>query len=181
MSSHGLKEKLESVIRNVPDFPKPGIQFKDIMPIFLNAELCNQAVDSIINVYNKNQTKIDAVCSIESRGFFLGILIANKLGVPMIPIRKKGKLPAQVKSYTYDLEYGSATVEIQTNIVKPEWNVLIHDDLLATGGTAKAAAELIKTEGGIVAGFAFIAELDFLKGRELILPYSNKIVSLVNY
>ena len=176
-----LKEKLNSVIRNIPDFPKPGIQFKDITPIFLDAKLCDEIAESIINSFLHNHGKIDAVCAIESRGFFIGILIANKLQIPLFPVRKKGKLPAQTKSYTYDLEYGSATLEIHTEVIKSKWNVMIHDDLLATGGTAMAAAELVKEEGGKIAGFSFITELDFLNGREKILPYSKNIVSVINY
>lgn len=176
-----LKDKLDIAIRNVPDFPKPGIQFKDITPIFLDAKLCDEIAESIVNNFLHNHGKIDAVCAIESRGFFIGILIAQKLKIPLFPVRKKGKLPAETKSFTYDLEYGTATLEIHTGVVKPKWNVMIHDDLLATGGTAMAAAELVQMEGGNVAGFSFIAELDFLNGKDKILPYSKNIVSLMNY
>ena len=176
-----LKTKLESTIRNVPDFPKPGIQFKDITPIFMDAKLCDEIAENIINTFLHNHGKIDAVCAIESRGFFIGILIANKLQIPLFPVRKAGKLPAKTKSFTYNLEYGSATLEIHTDVIKPNWNVMIHDDLLATGGTAMAAAELVKMEGGNVAGFSFIAELDFLKGRNRILPYSDNVVSTISY
>ncbi len=176
-----LKDKLDLAIRNVPDFPKPGIQFKDITPIFLDAKLCDEIAENIINNFLHNHGKIDAVCAIESRGFFLGILIAQKLQIPLFPVRKAGKLPAKTKSFTYDLEYGSATLEIHTDVIKPNWNVMIHDDLLATGGTAMAAAELVKMEGGNVAGFSFIAELDFLNGRDKIAPYSKNIVSAINF
>ena len=176
-----LKDKLEKAIRNVPDFPKPGIQFKDITPIFLDAKLCDEIAESIINRFLHNHGKIDAICAIESRGFFIGILIANKMGVPLFPVRKQGKLPAKTRSFSYELEYGSATLEIHTDVIKPNWNVMIHDDLLATGGTAMAAAELVKMEGGKVAGFSFIAELDFLNGRNKILPYSGNIVSTINF
>lgn len=176
-----LQQKLNNAIRNVPDFPKPGIQFKDITPIFLDAKLCDEIAESIINSFLHNHGKIDAICAIESRGFFIGILIANKMNIPLFPVRKKGKLPAQTKSFTYNLEYGTATLEIHTGTIKPNWNVMIHDDLLATGGTAMAAAELVKAEGGKVAGFSFIAALDFLHGQEKILPYSQNIVSLINY
>lgn len=176
-----LQDKLDIAIRNVPDFPKPGIQFKDITPIFLDAKLCDEIAENIINSFLHNHGKIDAICAIESRGFFIGILIANKLNIPLFPVRKAGKLPAKTRSYSYQLEYGSATLEIHTDVVKPDWNIMIHDDLLATGGTAMAAAELVKAEGGKVAGFSFIAELDFLKGRDRILPYSQNIVSLMRY
>ena len=176
-----LKNRLNDVIRNVPDFPKPGIMFKDITPIFLDAKLCDEITDEIINTFLHNHGKIDAVCAIESRGFFIGVLIANKLQIPLFPVRKAGKLPAKTRSYSYDLEYGSATLEIHTDVVKKGWNVMIHDDILATGGTAMAAAELVKAEGGNVAGFSFIATLDFLKGRERILPYSQNIVAAIEF
>lgn len=178
---NNLTERLDTAIRTVPDFPKPGIQFKDITPIFLDAQLCDDIAEQIISNFLHNHGKIDAICAIESRGFFIGILIANKMKVPLFPVRKKGKLPASTRAYSYELEYGSATLEIHTDVVKPGWNVMIHDDLLATGGTAMAAAELVKAEGGNIAGFSFIAELDFLKGRERILPYSQNIVSMINY
>jgi adenine phosphoribosyltransferase len=103
------------------------------------------------------------------------------LQIPLFPVRKAGKLPAQTKAYTYDLEYGTATLEVHTGVIKPEWNIMVHDDLLATGGTAMAAAELIKAEGGKVAGFSFIIELTELKGREKILPYSKNIVSVIEF
>lgn len=176
-----LKQKIDSTIRNIPDFPKPGIQFKDIMPIFLNQELCNEIVNHTIKSFNSNHIKVDAICAIESRGFFLGTLIANKMNIPMFPIQKKGKLPAETKSFTYNLEYGTETLELHTGVIKPGWNIMIHDDLLATGGTAVAAAELICSEGGQIAGFSFICELDFLKGKERLLGYSNNIISIINY
>jgi adenine phosphoribosyltransferase len=176
-----LQEKLKQTIRNVPDFPKPGIQFKDITPIFLYPDLCDEIADSIINNFLHNHGKVDAVCAIESRGFFIGILIANKLRVPLFPVRKAGKLPSQTKSYTYNLEYGTATLEVHTNVIKPTWNIMVHDDLLATGGTAMAAAELIKMEGGKVAGFSFIVGLNELKGKEKISPYSENIVSVIEF
>jgi len=113
--------------------------------------------------------------------FFIGILIANKLNIPLFPVRKAGKLPAKTRAYSYDLEYGSATLEIHTGVVQPGWKVMIHDDLLATGGTAVAAAELVKAEGGDVAGFSFIAALDFLGGEQRIRQYSNNIVSAINF
>lgn len=176
-----LQQRLDASIRNVPDFPKPGIMFKDITPIFLDAKLCDDIAENIINNFLHNHGKIDAVCAIESRGFFLGILIANKLRIPLFPVRKAGKLPAQTKSFTYNLEYGNATLEIHTGVVQSGWNVMIHDDILATGGTAMAAAELVKAEGGNVAGFSFIASLDFLNGRDKISPYSSNIISAINF
>ncbi len=180
-SNMTIQDKLQQAIRNVPDFPKPGIQFKDITPIFLDAKLCDEIAENIINNFLHNHGKIDAICAIESRGFFIGILIANKLQIPLFPVRKAGKLPAKTKSFTYELEYGSATLEVHTGVIKPGWNVMVHDDLLATGGTAIAAAELVKSEGGNVAGFSFVVELGFLNGRERLSKYSDKIVSIIQF
>lgn len=180
-TSVSLTQKLDTVIRNVPDFPKSGIMFKDITPIFLDAKLCDEIAEYLINVFLHQHGKIDAICAIESRGFFIGILIANKLGIPLFPVRKAGKLPAQTKSFSYDLEYGTSTLEIHTGVIKPNWNIMVHDDILATGGTAMAAAELIKMEGGRLAGFSFIASLDFLHGKDKIEPYSTNIVSAISF
>ncbi len=173
-----IETRIQQAIRNVPDFPKPGIQFKDITPIFLDPALCNDIADATIERLPEIP---DAICAIESRGFFLGMLLSHKLNVPLFPVRKAGKLPAKTRAYTYDLEYGSATLEIHTGVVQPGWKVLVNDDLLATGGTAVAAAELVKAEGGIVAGFAFIVELSFLKGLEKLDQYNADILRLVTY
>jgi adenine phosphoribosyltransferase len=125
--------------------------------------------------------KIDAVAGVESRGFLFGFSMAMKLGVPFVLIRKKGKLPAETVSYKYDLEYGSAEIEMHVDAVEEGMHVLIHDDLLATGGTAVAAAELIQKSGGKVAGFSFVVELSFLKGKEVLNKYSEYNKSIVNY
>ncbi len=174
-----LEAKIKSTIRNVADFPKQGILFKDITPIFHDQQLCNEIVNEFAKrVADKN---INAIVGVESRGFLFGFALANKLNIPFILVRKAGKLPYKKISYEYDLEYGSAKVEMQEDEIQPGWNVLIHDDLLATGGTAEAAVKLIQMQQGVVAGFAFVVELNFLKGREKLVPYSNEIVSLVNY
>ncbi len=170
--------RLDTAIRDVPDFPKPGILFKDITPVFLDWQLCDDITTAIISQLKE---KLDAICVVESRGFFIGMLLANKLQIPLVPVRKKGKLPARTKSYTYTLEYGTATLEIHEGVIQPGWKVLIHDDVLATGGTAIAAAELVRAEGGIVAGFAFIVELGFLSGLSKISAYTPDIVSIITY
>jgi adenine phosphoribosyltransferase len=173
-----VSDRLNSAIRNVPDFPKPGILFKDITPVFLDWQLCDDIATELIN---RLPHKPDAVCVVESRGFFIGMLMANKLQVPLVPVRKKGKLPAETRSYTYTLEYGTATLEIHKGVIKPDWKVLIHDDVLATGGTAVAAAELVRAEGGIVSGFAFIVELGFLHGMDKIGPYTDNINAVLTF
>lgn len=173
-----VAERLKAGIRDVPDFPQPGILFKDITPVFVDWQLCNDIADDLVG---RLGTKPDAVCVIESRGFFIGMLLAQKLRIPLIPVRKKGKLPAETRSFTYTLEYGTATLEIHKGVIEKDWNVLIHDDVLATGGTAAAAAELVKAEGGQVAGFAFIVELSFLSGKEKIASYSPNIESVISY
>lgn len=174
-----LEEKIKKTIRDVIDFPKEGIVFKDITPIMMDAELSNEIVDALYEQY-KDQ-KIDAVAGIESRGFLFGYPLAMKLGLPFILIRKKGKLPYEKISHDYDLEYGSATIEIHTDAVENKQRVLIHDDLLATGGSANAAAQLIIKSGGEVAGFNFLVSLDFLNGADKLKDFSNNITNFVAY
>ncbi len=174
-----LEQKLRTSIRDVADFPKPGILFKDITPIFHNPQLCEDIVNTFAAFYTGKN--INAIVGVESRGFLFGFALAAKLNIPFVLVRKSGKLPYKTISYEYDLEYGSAKVEMQVDEIKPGWNVLIHDDLLATGGTAEAAAKLIQMQNGIVAGFAFVVELDFLKGKERLSQYSENNISLVNY
>ncbi len=174
-----VEAKLRAAIRDVPDFPKKGIIFKDITPIMQNAELSNEVLDEMYEMY-KDQD-LDAVAGIESRGFLFGYPLAMRLGLPFILIRKKGKLPYEKISHDYDLEYGSATIEMHTDAVGNKQKVLIHDDLLATGGSAEAAAHLIIKSGGEVAGFNFLVSLDFLQGDRKIKNFSDNICSFVNY
>lgn len=158
-----LKERLENTIENIPNFPKEGIQFKDISPIFLYPDLYEEVVEKMVNF---SRGKVDAVCGIESRGYIFGIAIAVKLGIPFILIRKKGKLPPPFISEKYDLEYGTSEIEMKINQIQKGQRVLIHDDLLATGGTAKAAANLVEREGGKVTQFSFLIELKDLGGKK---------------
>lgn len=174
-----VSEKLRSAIRDVPDFPKPGIVFKDITPIMQNPELSNEVLDEMVEEYRTME--IDAIAGIESRGFLFGYPLAMKLGLPFILIRKKGKLPYDKISFDYDLEYGSATIEMHTDAIAPGANVLIHDDLLATGGSAEAAAQLILKSGGKVAGFQFLVGLSFLNGEERLKDFSHNISTFVTY
>lgn len=174
-----LTDKIKEAIRDVPDFPKPGILFKDITPIFLDPKLCNEITDAFCRSFSKQ--KPDAIIGIESRGFLFGVLMASWLNIPFIMVRKKGKLPSKTVSQEYNLEYGTATIEVHTGMIKKGWNVLIHDDLLATGGTAKAAAEIVQKCGAKVAGFTFVVALDFLKGEEQLTNYSKNIKCLVHY
>ena len=174
-----ISDILDKVIRTVPDFPKKGINFKDITPLLMNADVSSAIIDAFTIQLAK--LELDAIVGIESRGFLFGFLLANKLGVPFIPIRKVGKLPGETLKYKYDLEYGSAEVEIHKSDIQKDWNVLVHDDLLATGGTACAAAELVCALGANVAGFTFVVVLDFLNGKEKLKKYSENIISLKDY
>ncbi len=174
-----VEDKLRSAIRDVPNFPKEGIVFKDITPIMQNAQLSNEVLDEMVKMY-ENQN-LDAIAGIESRGFLFGYPLAMRLGIPFILIRKKGKLPYEKISHDYDLEYGSATIEMHTDAVSEQQNVLIHDDLLATGGSAEAAAHLIQKSGGKVAGFNFLVSLEFLNGDEKLRQFSDNITSFVSY
>lgn len=171
-------KRIDENIARVADFPKPGIQFKDITSLFQNPELCSEMVDAFAEF---SLGKVDAVCGIESRGFLFGILIAQKLNVPFVLVRKQGKLPPPTFSETYDLEYGNATIEVQPNYIENGQRFLIHDDVLATGGTAVATSELIKKCGGIPVQFSFIAELGFLNARPKLIPITHQIQSLVVY
>jgi adenine phosphoribosyltransferase len=168
---------IENFVRDIPDFPKKGVLFKDITPLLANAE-ASQAMLQELLIPLKN-IKIDKVAAIESRGFFFGILLAQALGVGFIPIRKPGKLPAETISENYSLEYGSSSIEIHTDAILPGEKVLLHDDVLATGGTAYAATRLIERLGGEVVQCAFLMELSFLNGREKLHKY--QINSILNY
>ena len=174
-----IDSEIDSLIREVIDFPKKGISFKDITPLLMDKDIS----DKIILEFESRvmDFDLDAIVGIESRGFLYGFLLANKLGIPFIPIRKSGKLPCKTIKYKYDLEYGSSEIEIHKDDLKKDWNVLIHDDLLATGGTACAAAELISLSGAKVAGFTFIVSLDFLNPNEKLSKYSSNIITLVEY
>jgi adenine phosphoribosyltransferase len=174
-----IETKLKAAIRDVVDFPKPGIVFKDITPIMMDPKLSAEVIDELVNIY-KDQ-KIDKIVGIESRGFLFGFPLAVRLGVPFVLVRKKGKLPYNKVSWDYDLEYGSATIEIHTDAIKKGDRVLIHDDLLATGGSASAAAELIQSLGGEISSFNFLVALDFLGGQKKLKQYSENIVNLATY
>jgi len=173
-----LRERIDQTIANVADFPKPGIQYKDITPLFLDANLSNEIVDAFVE---QAQGKIDAVCGIESRGFLYGIQIAQKLGVPFILVRKAGKLPPPTVSQSYDLEYGQATIEVNKTYIKDGMKVLVHDDVLATGGTAEACAKLVEKCGGKVTQFSFIVNLEFLNGENKLRTFTEDVVSLTSY
>jgi adenine phosphoribosyltransferase len=176
---NNIEGKLRDAIRDIPNFPKEGIVFKDITPIMMNPVLSNEVVDTLFDKYKDKG--IDAVAGIESRGFLFGYPLAMRLGVPFILIRKKGKLPYDKISHAYDLEYGSATIEMHTDALKAGDRVLIHDDLLATGGSAEAAGILVEKSGATVYGFDFLVSLDFLEGEKKLTGFSDNITNLVAY
>lgn len=161
MTNEQLK-KIYNKIRTIPDFPKEGIQFKDITPLLADPETLALTSAMLAQKY-KNQ-KIDLVAGLESRGFLFGLRLAQDLNAGFIPVRKPGKLPAETISHHYDLEYGSDSLEIHADAVDKGAKVLIHDDLIATGGTAMACAELIEKLGGNIIGFSFIMQIDSLNG-----------------
>jgi adenine phosphoribosyltransferase len=173
-----LELAIKATIRTVPDFPKPGIMFKDITPVFYDQALCSSMAEAFIA--NMNEIP-DAIVGIESRGFLFGFLMANKLNIPFVLIRKAGKLPFETIGHEYELEYGSAKIEIHKDALKKDWKVIIHDDLLATGGTAAAAAYLVEKAGARVAGFNFVLGLESLNGKEKLNKHSNNITCLVHY
>ncbi len=157
-------ESLKSLIRNVPDFPKPGILFYDITTLLADGDGLRQSIDALANPYFDQS--IDVVVGIESRGFIFGTAVADRLGVGFVPVRKPGKLPSTTVRVEYELEYGTDALEMHDDAIRAGQRVLIVDDLLATGGTAKAAVDLVGGRGAQVHALAFLIELDFLPGRE---------------
>ncbi|KGE13590.1 adenine phosphoribosyltransferase [Sphingobacterium deserti] len=172
-------DQLKSAIRDIPDFPKPGIVFKDITPVLQNQELCTAIVDEFVN--RLKGLEIDAIAGVESRGFLFGMMLANKLDIPFIPIRKQGKLPFKTIAESYKLEYGQATIEIHEDAFTAGSRILIHDDLLATGGTVVAASKLIEKLEGVIVGYAFVISLDFLHSLGRLTRFSDNIIALARY
>ncbi len=164
-------------IRNIPDFPKKGILFRDITPLLHDSESFREAVHILSDKYRNEE--IDLVVSAEARGFILGACLAYKLGVGFVPVRKPGKLPYEVEKAAYELEYGEDALEMHRDAVREGDRVLVFDDLLATGGTARAICQLVEKPGGKVAGICFLIELTSLKGREKIKDYP--VFSLIKY
>lgn len=169
---------LKDYIRNIPDFPKPGIIFRDITTALKKPDVFRQIIDEIY--FNFKDENIDYIAAIESRGYLFGAPLAYKLGAGLVIIRKPGKLPSKVERIEYELEYGTDSLKIHQDAVEPGKRVLVVDDLLATGGTICAACKLIEKIGGIVAGTAFLIELDNLKGKTH-LPKSAKNIALLRY
>lgn len=168
---------LESKIRNIQNFPKPGIGFKDITTLLKDGEAFKEAVDRIVE--NLKDKDIDYVVGPEARGFLLGAPVAYALGVGFVPIRKPGKLPAEVVSFEYDLEYGTDKIEMHKDSIEEGKKVAIIDDLLATGGTVEAATKLIESLGGEIASIQFLIELEFLNGRDKLKGYD--VESIIKY
>ena len=168
---------LKKYIRDIPDFPKKGIIFKDISPLLKNPQAFGKSIDTLAATFKKSRIKY--VVGVEARGFIFGAALAYKLRAGFIPVRKKGKLPSKTKSVTYQLEYGTSILEIHEDAIPPGARVLVVDDLLATGGTVRAVIDLLKTQKIKIVGVAFLVELKFLKGKEKLkdLP----IYSVIQY
>jgi adenine phosphoribosyltransferase len=175
-----LVENVKRTIRDVKDYPKPGVTFKDITPLLSDAQMTRAVVKKIAHPFRGQD--IDAVAATEARGFIFGSILAYELGCSFIPVRKAGKLPYKTQSMEYELEYGTSAIEMHVDAIKPGWRVLVHDDLLATGGTALATAALVESLQGIVAGFSFVINLSFLPGEQKIKTRFNLDPHyLVNY
>src|SRR5689334_15928474 len=177
IQSTATPAEIEKAIRNIPDFPKPGIQFKDITPVLADARLFSSSIHLLTDGFKPGE--VDAVVGIDARGFIFAAAAAVQLRAGFVPVRKKGKLPYQTHEQQYDLEYGTATVAVHVDALKPGSRVLLIDDLLATGGTAAAAAALVQKLGGEILEIAFLIELSFLAGREKLKEYPVR--SLVTY
>src|SRR2546426_11623949 len=168
---------LKQYIRDIPDFPKPGILFKDITPLLASAAAFQEAIDRLQAHYQSQ--RIEAITAAEARGFLFAAPLALQMKLPLIPLRKPGKLPYRTHMLQYDLEYGSAELHVHIDGFAPKARVLVVDDLLATGGTLRAGCQLVEKAGGQVAGCVVLAELSFLKGRERLLPY--EVFSLIRF
>jgi len=175
--SHPTPAEIQNAIRNIPDFPKPGIQFKDITPVLADARLFSGVIDLLVQPFKPGS--IDAVVGIDARGFIFAAAAAIKLKAGFVPVRKKGKLPYHTHEQDYALEYGSAAIAIHVDALKQGNRVLLVDDLLATGGTAAAAAALVKKLGAQIMEISFLSELSFLNGREKLK--GHPIRSVVTY
>ena len=170
-------KKIEEYVRSIPDFPEEGIIFRDITSVLQDAEGLKLAIDSMINLLEG--LDFDVVAGTESRGFIFGVPIAYALGKPFVPVRKKGKLPCETVEESYDLEYGSATIEMHKDSIKPGQRVVLVDDLIATGGTIEAAIKLVEKLGGEVSKIIFLMELAGLKGRDKLAGY--EVASVITY
>jgi adenine phosphoribosyltransferase len=168
---------LKKYIRDIQDFPKEGIVFKDITPLLIDAKARKECLEILVSTVKDK--KIDKVIGAESRGFFFGILLAEELNAGFVPVRKPNKLPFDTISASYDLEYGTDTLEIHIDAIQKGDRVLIHDDVLATGGTAKAVCELVERLGGVIVQCNFLMEISFLNGREKIA--GNEIFAAITY
>ncbi len=170
-------KKVEDYIRSIPDFPEPGIIFRDVTSVLQDGEGLKLSIDEMIKLLDG--LDFDVIAGAESRGFIFGVPIAYALGKPFVPVRKAGKLPCETISKSYDLEYGQATIEIHKDAIKPGQKVVLVDDLIATGGTMEAAAELVEELGGEVVKMIFLIELAGLKGREKLGKYD--VAAVVSY
>ncbi len=168
---------LKAYIRDVPDFPKPGVLFKDIMPLMAHPEAYAYAVDALCRHYEA--ANVEAIAAAEARGFLFAAPMALQMKKPLIPLRKPGKLPGETRSYKYDLEYGTAELHVHANAITPGLRILLVDDVLATGGTMAAACKLVEESGGVVVGCAFLIELTFLHGAQQLA--GRDVFSLITY
>ena len=174
-----LAAKIKQTLRDVHDFPKPGIIFKDITPVLKDSQLCAEITAAL--ALQLKDVKVDVIAGIESRGFLFGLALAQALNVPFVPIRKAGKLPYKTIKQSYDLEYGSATLEVHEDAFTEGQHVLIHDDLLATGGTVVAASKLVEQLHAKIAGYSFLISLDFLNGKERLEEFSSNTFTLTSF
>ncbi len=175
-----IKKLISENIKEYPNFPKKGIIFYDLHPLMANPDARGKILDFLVEKYNNLDKKVTCIVAMESRGYYLGIPLADRLGVPFIPLRKPGKLPGKLESVSYGLEYGTDTLSVQKKVIKAGDNVLVVDDLLATGGTAAAACQLVQKCGGIIVEVSVIIELSFLNGRKKA-PEGVEYYSLVQF
>lgn len=174
-----IADKIKNTVRDIPNFPKEGVVFRDITPVLKDPELCEEIVEEMM--INLKEIDFDVIAGVESRGLLFGFLLAVKMKKPFVMIRKEGKLPFDKVSQNYDLEYGNTSIEVHKDAVREGDKVLIHDDLLATGGTVEATKKLIERLGAKVTAFSFLVELDYLGGRDRLENTSTQVFSQLRY
>ncbi len=176
-----LKESIRRYLKTYNDFPKPGVRFKDIQSLLMFPNINRMVIESMQKSIKEADLKPDVILAFDARGFLYGGMYAYMYGIPLIMARKKGKLPGKLVTQVFEKEYGQDEISVQSGLIKPGMRVLIHDDLLATGGTSEAAAKIILNQGGIIEGFHFLIELEYLSGRKILEEFKSPIISIINF
>ncbi len=181
LQENELQDSIRRYLKTYNDFPKPGVRFKDIQSLLMFPDINRMVIESMHASFKNNNLKPDVILAFDARGFLYGGMYAFLYGIPLIMARKKGKLPGELVTQVFEKEYGQDEISVQKGLIKPDMKVLIHDDLLATGGTSEAAAKIVIDQGGIIEGFHFLIELEYLGGRNILEQFNSQIISTVSF